>query len=148
MEVDGQFAERLRASFARLKVMGTFGAQLTRVLPGEVEIELPFRDDLTQQHGFIHAGVITTLVDTACGYAAYTLMPPDASVLTVEFKANFVSPAAGERFRARGTVVKAGRTLSVCSGEVYARGEAGEKLVATMLATIMTVRGRPDVTPG
>jgi len=146
--MQAESAERVRASFARQMVMETLGAELTRVLPGEVEIEFPFCDDLTQQHGFLHAGVLTTVVDSACGYAAYSLMPPDASVLTVEFKVNFLAPAAGERFRARGAVMKAGKTITVCNGEVYAVGAAGEKLVATMTATMMTLRGRPDVPPG
>lgn len=144
----GNSGERVRASFARQKAMETIGAKLVRVEPGEVEIELPFREDLTQQHGFIHAGVITAVVDSACGYAAYSLMPPGASVLTVEFKVNLLAPARGERFRALGKVVKAGKTISVCHGEVVAVGEQGEKLVATMSATMMTLIGRPGVTPG
>lgn len=144
----GNSGERVRASFARQKAMEMIGAKLVRVEPGEVEIELPFREDLTQQHGFIHAGVITAVVDSACGYAAYSLMPPGASVLTVEFKVNLLAPARGERFRALGKVVKAGKTISVCHGEVVAVGEQGEKLVATMSATMMTLIGRPGVTPG
>lgn len=144
----GNSGERVRASFARQKAMETIGAKLVRVEPGEVEIELPFREDLTQQHGFIHAGVITAVVDSACGYAAYSLMPPGASVLTVEFKVNLLAPARGERFRALGKVVKAGKTISVCHGEVVAVGEQGEKLVAAMSATMMTLIGRPGVTPG
>lgn len=98
---DPNFEARVRVSFARHKVMETIGASLTRVSPGEVEIELPFRDDLTQQHGFQHAGVVTAIVDSACGYAAMTLMPIDATVLTVEYKVNFVSTATGNRMIAR-----------------------------------------------
>lgn len=143
-----ELGERVRATFDRMKTMETLGAELLRVEPGVVEIEFPFRAEFTQQHGFMHAGIVTTVVDTACGYAAYTLMPPDASVLTVEFKVNFLAPARGRRFRARGTVVKAGKTLSVCHGEVFALSEDGEKLIVNMSATMMTVRNVPDVTPG
>lgn len=145
---DPGFAERVKSSFARQQVMRTLGARLARVEPGQVDIEFDFRDDLTQQHGFVHAGVLTTVVDSACGYAAYSLMPPDASVLSVEFKVNLLRPAQGERFRAVGTVVKAGQTITVCNGEVYAIGVDNDKLVATMTATMMTVRARPGVTPG
>ena len=137
---DPNFEARVRASFARQKVMETIGASLTRVSPGEVEIELPFRDDLTQQHGFLHAGVVTAIVDSACGYAAMTLMPADATVLTIEYKVNFVSPATGDRLIARGHVTKPGRTVTVCSGDVVAQGAGQEKLVATMLGTMMTLR--------
>jgi len=139
---DPDFEARVRASFARQKVMETIGANLTKVAPGEVEIELLFRDDLTQQHGFLHAGVVTTIVDSACGYAAMTLMPGDATVLTIEYKANFVSPAKGKRMIARGRVTKPGRTVTVCAGDVFALIDGKEKLVATMLATMMTLRER------
>lgn len=137
---DPNFEARVRASFARQKVMETIGASLTRVSPGEVEIELPFRDDLTQQHGFLHAGVVTAIVDSACGYAAMTLMPADATVLTIEYKINFVSPATGDRMIARGHVTKPGRTVTVCSGDVVAQSVGQEKLVATMLGTMITLR--------
>lgn len=138
---DPNFEARVRASFARQKVMETIGASLTRVSPGEVEIELPFRDDLTQQHGFLHAGVVTAIVDSACGYAAMTLMPADATVLTIEYKVNFVSPAkSGARMIARGHVTKPGRTVTVCSGDVVAQSVGQEKLVATMLGTMITLR--------
>lgn len=142
------YAERVRASFARQQVMATLGARLVGIEPGTVVIELPFREDLTQQHGFLHAGVLTTIVDSACGYAAFSLMPADASVLSVEYKVNFLAPAKGERFRVRGTVVKAGRTITVCNGEVQALDASGEKLVATMSATVMTLLGRSGVPPG
>jgi uncharacterized protein (TIGR00369 family) len=105
-------------------------------------IELPFRDDLTQQHGFLHAAIITAIVDSACGYAAYSLMPPDAAVLTVEYKVNFLAPAAGHTFIAYGRVAKAGRTLTVTTGDVVAQTDAGPKPVATMLATMMAAGGR------
>lgn len=143
---DPAFAARVRASFARQPFMATLGACLTRVDPGEVEIELPFRDDLTQQHGFLHAGVVAALADTACGYAAFTLMPADAAVLSVEFKVSLLAPARGDRLIGRGRVIRAGRTITACAADVVATAAAGEELlVASMLATIIAVRGRPDL---
>jgi uncharacterized protein (TIGR00369 family) len=138
---DAAFEDRVRASFALQRVMHTIGATLTSVSPGEVVIELPFREDLTQQHGYLHAAITTAIVDSACGYAAYSLMPAGAAVLTVEYKVNFLAPAAGRRFVARGWVVKPGRTLTVTTGEVVAETEAGQKPIATMLATMMAVSG-------
>jgi uncharacterized protein (TIGR00369 family) len=140
------FVGRVRASFARQTVMTTLGAEMTQVLPGEVEIAMPFHANLTQQHGFLHAGVITTIVDSACGYAALTLMPADTGVLTVEYKVNFVAPAAGERFIARGRVTKPGRTLTICTGDVFALRDGEERHVATMLTTMMAIRDRANVT--
>lgn len=144
MPMDDSWAERTRAGFAQQAIMRTIGAALTHVAPGEVEIALPFRADLTQQHGYLHAGIVTAIVDSACGFAAYTLMPPDANVLTVEYKINFLAPAQGERFIARGRVVKAGRTLTVCTGEVQALQDAQPRLIAVMQATMIAVmpRGR------
>ncbi|HEX8997799.1 MAG TPA: PaaI family thioesterase [Ktedonobacterales bacterium] len=143
---DPEYERRVRDSFARQRVMETIGAVLLRVAPGEVDIALPFREDLTQQHGFLHAGIVATIVDSACGYAALSLMPPDTGVLTIEYKVNLLAPASGARMIARGRVTKAGRTITVSAGDVYAVGEDGkEKLVATMLATIMTIRERPGV---
>jgi uncharacterized protein (TIGR00369 family) len=142
------FRERVQSSFSRQKVMNLIGAELVRIEPGEVDIQIPYRYDLTQQHGFMHAGVITTVVDSACGYAALSLMPADASVLTVEFKVNLLSPAKGEWFLAKGKVVKPGQTITVCSGEVYAMGEKEPKLVAAMTATMIMLQGRPGVTSG
>lgn len=139
---DPNYEPRVRESFGRQRVMDLFGAELATVEPGRVEITLPFRDDLTQQHGFVHAGVITAIVDSACGYAALSLMPADTAVLTVEYKVNLLSPAQGQFFTAVGRVTKAGATLMVCHGDVYARTGDSEKLVATMLATMMAVRGR------
>ena len=138
----------MRASFARQSVMTTIGARLTRVTPGAVEIELPFRSDLTQQHGFVHAGVITTIADSACGYAAFSLMPAEASVLTVEYKVNLLAPAHGDRFVARGRVMRPGRTLTVCAADVVAVTAAGETPVSTMLATLIALYDRPDLPPG
>jgi uncharacterized protein (TIGR00369 family) len=140
--LDPEFEVRVRSSFARQAVMSTIGARLMRVAPGEVDIELPFRHELTQQHGFLHAGVVSMVVDSACGYAALTLMPPGTAVLTTEYKVNLVAPAAGEVVIARGRVLKAGRTLTVAKGDAFAVKGGEEKLVATMLATLMTVRER------
>ena len=142
---DPNFEARVRASFARQKVMQTIGASLTKVSPGEVEIELPFRDDLAQQHSFLHGGIVATIVDTACGYAALSLMPVDSAVLTIEYKVNFVSPATGKLMIARGRVTKPGRTVTVCVGDVYALNDGKEKLVATMLATMMRLHERVDL---
>ena len=121
--------------------MTTIGATLAAVRDGEVEIVLPFSAALTQQHGFIHAGAVTAIVDTACGFAALTKMPADAAVLTTEFKLNLMSPARGERLRAKGRVVRAGRTLMVCLGEVFAEEGGQSKQVALMTATMMVVDG-------
>lgn len=137
------FAARTRADFARQTVMATLGATLERVAAGEVDIALAFRADLCQQHGFIHAGVITTVLDSACGYSAFTLMPADAEVMTVEYKVNFLSPAAGERFLARGRVVRAGRNLSVVTGEVIATQGGRDKTVCLMQATMTAGGAKP-----
>ena len=134
------FDERVRQSFSRLTLMATIGARLVRIAPGEVDIEMPVRADLTQQHGYVAAGVVTAIVDTACGYAAMSLMPAGVEVLTVEYKVNFVSPARGERLLASGRVVKPGRALTVCTGEVYALADAEPKRVAAMLATMVARR--------
>lgn len=139
---DPSFASRVRASFERQRMLATLGATLERVAPGEVEVRLPFRADLTQQHGFMHAGALTSAVDSACGYAALSLMPPEAAVLTVEFKLNLLAPGKGEAFVARARVLKTGRTLTVVRGDVLAVEGGEERLVATMLATMMTVRDR------
>ncbi len=143
---DAAYESRCRSSFARQKFMTTLGARLQSVAPGEVVIELPFRDDLTQQHGFLHAGVVTAVVDSACGYAALSLMPAGIAVLSVEFKINLMKPAAGARFQATGKVVRAGSTLTVCSGEMRALHEGSSDVVAVMQATLMTVRGRSALT--
>ena len=139
---DDNYEMRVRESFSKQKLMQTIGATLTKVVPGEVEISLEFRDDLTQQHGFIHAGIVATLADTACGYAAFSLMAPDAAVLTVEYKINLLSPAVGESLIACGRVTKPGRTLTVCSGDVFAVNNGEKKLVAMILATMMSIVGR------
>lgn len=137
---DTNFEARVRESFARQRVMETIGARLVRVAPGEVEIELPFREDLTQQHGYLHAGIVAAVVDSACGYAAMSLAPAGAEVLSIEFKLNLMSPARGRSFVARARVKRAGRNVTVCAGDLYAVEGASEKTVATMLATMMTVK--------
>ena len=142
---DPEFESRVRASFARQRVMGTIGARLARVAPGEVEIQLPFREDLTQQHGFVHAGIVAAIADSACGYAAATLMAADASVLSVEFKLNLLAPARGPLMAARGRVLRRGRTISVCIADVSAIEAGGEKLVATMLGTMIEAHGRHEL---
>src|SRR5579884_3324004 len=134
--MDPDYAARVRTSFGRQQAMALLGAEMTEVGPGMTEIVLPFREELTQQHGFLHAGIITAIVDNACGYAALSLMPPDTGVLTVEYKVNFMAPAAGGRFIARGRVTKPGRTLTVCTGDVFAERDGAERLVATMLTTM------------
>ena len=120
--------------------MTLIGARLVRVEPGEVDIELPFRSDLTQQNGVLHAGIVTAIADSACGYAALTLMPGDTEVLTVELKVNLLAPAAGRMLVAEGEVVRAGRTLTVCRGDGYAEQGSDRVHVATMLATIVRRR--------
>ena len=143
---DPDFERRVRASFARQAAMATLGATLVHVAPGAVVIDLPFRADLTQQHGFLHAGVVTSVMDSACGYAAMSLMEPGVAVLSVEFKVNLLAPARGELFRASGNVVRAGRNLTVVSGELRAVDGAREgALVAMMTGTMMAVRDRPDL---
>jgi len=139
---DPAFEQRVRESYARQRLLTLMGASLERVAPGEVDIRLPFRPELAQQHGFMHAGAMTSVVDTACGYAALTLMSPDAAVLSVEFKVNLLAPGEGEAVVARARVLKPGRTLTVVRGDVFAVRRGEEKLVATMLATMMAVRER------
>ena len=134
--------DRVRASFARQAVMATIGATLDRVEPGEVTISMPPNPGLTQQHGYLHAGIIATIADSACGYAALSLMPDDAAVLSIEFKTNMLAPADGDRFVARGKVIKPGRTIMVCDATVHAVRHEAEKLVATMTGTMMVVKGR------
>ncbi len=143
---DPDFEIRVRESFNRQKLMRTIGAELSKVLPGEVEISLLYREDLTQQHNFVHAGIITTIADTACGYAAFSLMPADAAVLTVEYKINLLSPALGELFTARGRVIRPGKTLSVCTAEVMAYHQKKAKTVATMLATMIALPNQEGLT--
>lgn len=140
---DTDFAQRVRDSFARQAVMATLGAALDAVEPGRVVLAMRHRPELTQQHGFLHAGIVATALDSACGYAAFTLMPADAAVLTIEFKTNLLAPARGPRFRFEAQVTKTGRTISVVDGRTLQLDDAGnETLIATMTATVMTVLGR------
>ena len=140
------YEDRVRVSFARQQAMATIGAELTLVTPGIIEIEMPYSASLTQQHGFLHAGVISTALDSACGYAAFSLLPESSSVLTIEFKVNLLAPGRGERFLFRGSVTKPGRTIVVADGQAYAIAADGEaKLIATMTGTMMTVTGRQGI---
>jgi uncharacterized protein (TIGR00369 family) len=136
---DPNYESRIRSSFDKQEAMKTIGANLIKVLPGEVHIEFSFIESLTQQHGYIHGGIIASVVDTACGYAACTLMSVDSEVLTIEYKVNFMSPAKGDRFKGIGRVLKPGRNITVCSGDVIAIDKGKEKIIATMLATMISV---------
>lgn len=143
---DRNFKERVRASFARQRAMQTLGIEIERVEPGEVHLKMLPDAAYTQQHGFMHAGILATAMDSACGYAAFSLMPPDAAVLTVEFKTNLLAPAKGERFLFRARVVKPGRTLTVCDAQAVALTTgAQERLVATMTGTLMALIGRDNL---
>lgn len=142
---DPRYEARVRASFARQRFMSMLGATMTGIAPGAVEIEVPFDAGLTQQHGFVHGGAIAAGLDTACGFAAATLMADDVGVLTVEFKVNYLAPAVGERFRFVGRVRRAGRTVTFAEAEAVAVADGRARTVATMQATMMTVRGRDDV---
>jgi uncharacterized protein (TIGR00369 family) len=130
--------DEIRSSFARQAFMQTLGASLELVEPGRVHIAVPFSPALTQQHGYVHAGVISSIADSACGYAAMTLAADGSEVLTVEFKISLMAPANGARFVARATVLRAGKRISFCTGEVHAISDSGEALIATMLSTIIT----------
>ena len=133
------FERKVRESFGRQAFMATIGAQMTAVGVGSVEIRVSFNSSLTQQNSFIHAGVITSILDSACGYAALSVAPEEAEVLSVEFKVNLLAPAVGESFIARAQVKRAGRTLTVCTADAFALNQGSEKLVATMQATIMNM---------
>jgi uncharacterized protein (TIGR00369 family) len=139
------FEKAVRDSFAAQNLMATIGARLTRVTPGDIEIRVPFRPDLTQQHGFLHAGVVTSALDSACGYAAFSLMEEGVGVLSVEFKTNLLAPARGEELIARGRVLRAGRTISVCQADAFMLADGVETAVAVVIATVMTIRQRSDV---
>jgi len=132
--------QKVRDNFGRQAFMVTLGAVMTAVGQGKVEIEVPFNPRFTQQNEFIHAGVITSILDSACGYAALTVAPEHCDVLSVEFKLSLLVPAAGERFIARGEVKRAGKTLTFCSGDAFAVKDGREKLIASMLATIMNMQ--------
>ncbi len=141
---DPAYQERVRASFARQQFMGLLGAELTALTPGLCEIRLAYRPELSQQHGYFHAGVIGTLADNACGYSAYSLMPADWSILTVEYKLNLIAPGDGDLLLARGQVVKAGRTLTICRSDVLVFRGGDETLCAVSQQTLMGLAGKPD----
>ena len=140
---DPDFERRVRESFARQRLMQTIGAELVTIRPGEVEIALSFRPDLTQQHGYLHAAALAAIADSACGYAALSLMPEGTEVLSVEFKMNLLAPARGDRFVARSRVLRPGRTLTVCVAEVFGQREQDEeeRIIAAMQATMITATG-------
>ena len=135
---------RVRASFARQGIMDHLGAALTRVEPGFCEIELSYKPELSQQHGFFHAGVVSTIADSAGGYAGFTLFPEDSSVLTVEFKINLLAPADGEKIRATGRVIKSGRTLTICELQAFVVKHGNEKLCAHGMSTLICLAGKSD----
>jgi uncharacterized protein (TIGR00369 family) len=142
--LDADYATRVRTSFARQGAMRLIGARLAELRPGYCAIELPYREDLTQQHGYVHAGIVAAIVDSAGGYAGFTLFPADSSVLTVEYKLNLIAPAAGERLIAEGQVVKPGRTLAITRGEVYAEAAGKRTLCAIMQQTLIVLSGKAD----
>ena len=137
------FEKKVRDSFGRQLFMSTLGAEMISVGGGRVEIRFPFNAKLTQQNGFVHAGAVTSIMDSACGYAALSVAPEQAEVLTVEFKINFLAPGVGESFVARASVKRAGKRLAVCTADAFAVRAGEEKLFATMLATIMNIESRP-----
>ena len=146
MSSDAASADRrIRTSFAKQGLMRTLGATLGQVTSGQVEIVLVPKPEVSQQHGFVHAGAISAIADSAAGYAALSMMPMDRGVLTTEFKINLLAPAMGERIVARGKVVKAGRTLTLAQTEVFAEYEGKERLIAFLTATLMAIDGREDV---
>ena len=143
---DAHFDGRVRASFARQRVMETLGIEIVRLEPGEIELSMLYDPAYAQQHGFTHAGIIATALDSACGYAAFSLMPPEAAVLTVEFKINLLAPAEGQRFLFRGRVIKPGRMLTVCEAEAFAfADDVQQRTVATMTGTLMAVFDRRGI---
>ena len=141
---DGQFERRVRESFSRQGLMKHLGAELVELTPGHATIRVPFRPELTQQHNYFHAGVSGAITDSACGYAAYTLMPAESSVLTVEYKLNLLAPAEGDELTARARVLRSGRTLKICAADVHTKKNGKEFYCATMLATIMCLPGKSD----
>ncbi len=134
---DPAYEERVRESFARQSHMATLGASIAFIAPGQVHLAMPFAPQFCQQNGFLHAGAITSVADSANGYAAYTLTPPDTDVLAVEFKINLLAPAKGAGFLACAQVLRPGRTLTVCQADVYTTGASDRVLIATMLSTII-----------
>ena len=142
--LDPNFEQRVRESFSRQYFMSLIGASLAKVEPGYCEIHLNYKKDLSQQHGFFHGGIIGTLADNSAGYAAYSLMPANASVLTVEYKLNFIAPGAGDSLIGRGQVIKPGRTLTICKSDIFVVNNDFEQVSATALVTLMTMFGKSD----
>ena len=142
---DPDYINKVKDSFQRQNAMATIGTRIEKLEPGLVELAFDYDASLTQQHGFIHAGIVSTVMDSACGYAGFSLMPENTAVLTIEFKVNLLAPAQGESFIAVGMVKKPGRTITVADGELYAIKDGLRKLVATMTGTLMTIANRDDV---
>ena len=142
---DENYRSKVEDSFHRQEVMRTINASISKIEPGRVEIDMKYSAAITQQHGFVHAGIVSTVIDSACGYAALSLMPADAGVLSIEFKVNLLSPAKGETFKAIGVVRKPGNTIVVTEGKLIAWDDDREKTVATMVGTMMCIRGRDNV---
>jgi uncharacterized protein (TIGR00369 family) len=139
---DANFEARIRTSFARQTAMATLNIEIADLSASEVALKMPYSAAYAQQHGFTHAGITTTALDTACGYAAFSLMPEDAAVLTIEFKTNLLAPARGDHFLFRARVLKPGRTMTVCDAQAFAVEEGSEKVVASMTSTLMALFGR------
>ncbi|HEX6001397.1 MAG TPA: PaaI family thioesterase [Hyphomicrobiaceae bacterium] len=144
---DPDYRARVEASFSRQQAMHSLGIELADIGRGRVVLSMPYRAEYCQQHGFVHAGIISTALDSACGYAAFSLMPAGAEVLTIEFKTNLLAPAKGEMFIFRAAVVKPGRTVTVCEAQAYAVSKGDEKLITTMTGTLMAIFDRQDVRP-
>lgn len=142
---DPNYRDKVHGSFARQQVMQTIGIEIAELEPGRIVLTMPFNHAYTQQHGFMHAGIITTALDSACGYAAFSLMAPDAAVLTVEFKTNLIAPAKGEQFIFYAEVLKPGRTLTICEAKAFAIAEGNETLIASMTGTLMAVYDRTGI---
>jgi uncharacterized protein (TIGR00369 family) len=142
---DPEFDSRVRASFERQAVMQTLGVTVSRLGAGEIELLMSYNAAFTQQHGFLHAGIVATVLDSACGYAAFSLMPAEAAILTIEFKTNLLAPAKGELFTFEGRVVKPGRTITVCEARATAYDSGKSKLIASMTATLMSIFDREGI---
>jgi uncharacterized protein (TIGR00369 family) len=142
---DPDFRARLEASFARQTAMASLGVTIIRLEPGEIELAMPYSAAFTQQHGFTHGGIIATVLDSACGYAAYSLTPPDTTILTIEFKTSLLAPAKGERFTIRGRVIRPGRNITFCEAEALAHDGGAMKRIATMTATLMAIAGSETI---
>ena len=145
VDEENSVEQRIRSSFAKQGLMRTLGATLSRVASGQVDISLVPKPEVSQQHGFVHAGAVSAIADSAAGYAALSLMPMDRGVLTTEFKINLLAPATGERIVARGKVVKAGRTLTLAQTDVFAESEGKERLIALLTATLMAMEGQNGI---